>query len=105
MRENVYKEFKFYNWNITTDETARPTTIIQPNIPLKINIKNLNENYNRHKILNYYYEYQLQHPKIDFKNISKEGRHVVVNYYYEFLNQFNESTDTIIKSDSLFVTF
>ncbi len=42
---------KCYKWNVTTDETTRPRTII-PNTPLKLNFRELNKDCNRH--LEYY---------------------------------------------------
>ena len=78
LRTDIYKDMRYYNWNVTTDETTRPTTIIMPNLPLKLNFGKLNEDYNRHRILNYYYEYLLQRPRFDFKNINKNDRHIII---------------------------
>ncbi len=50
-----------------------------PNTPLNINFRELNKDYNRHKILNYYHEYLLQRPKSDFKDLSKTDRHIINN--------------------------
>jgi hypothetical protein len=55
LRTDIYKDMKNYVWKLTTDETTRPTTIIIPNLPLKLDFGKLNEDDNRHRILNYYY--------------------------------------------------
>ena len=73
-----------------------------------INCNKFNEDYNRHKILNYYHEYLLSpllHVKFDFKNLDKNDKFKINNYYYEYLNKFNELSDTIIQSNqSYFIT-
>jgi 5-methylcytosine-specific restriction protein A len=161
MRTDIYKDIKYYNWNVITDETARPEKKIkelntyqntfykfdineryskyemkcqelqqalekeikvQPKLQyfnslLKreyqietqdINCNNLNEDYNRHIILNHYHEYLLRpllRQKFDFNNLDRDDKHVINNYYYEYLNKFNILRDTIIKSNqSYFIT-
>ena len=72
-----------------------------------INCNKLNEDYNRHKLLNYYHEYLLGPPqsKFDFKNLNNEDKLKIQYYYYEYLNKFNELSDKIIKSNqSYFIT-
>jgi hypothetical protein len=73
-----------------------------------VNCKKLNEDYTRHKILNYYHEYLLNyllHPKFDFNNLNKNDKFKIHYYYYEYLNKFNELSDKIIKSNqSYFIT-
>jgi ATP-dependent exoDNAse (exonuclease V) alpha subunit len=73
-----------------------------------INCNNLNEDYNRHIILNHYHEYLLRpllRQKFDFNNLDRDDKHVINNYYYEYLNKFNILRDTIIKSNqSYFIT-
>ena len=98
LRRDKFKDTKYYKWNVTTDETTRPATIIIPNTPLKLNFRELNKDYNRHRILNYYYEYLMKRPRFDFKNLNKNDRRLINNYYYEYLNKFNELSDKIIKS-------
>ena len=75
-RRDRYKDVKNYKWNVT-DETTRPRTIIIPNTPLKLNFRELNKDYNRHRILNYYYEYLMKRPRFDFKNIDDNDRRLV----------------------------
>ena len=70
-RRDKNKDTKYYKWNVTTDETTRPATIIIPNTPLKLNFRELNKDYNRHIILNYYYEYLMKRPRFDFKTLMK----------------------------------
>ncbi len=90
-RTDTFNDMQGYQWNVTKDETTRPRTImsrtiILANTSLNLNFKNLNENYNRHRILNYYHEYLLTRPRFNFKILSKDDRHVINNYYYEYLN-------------------
>ncbi len=66
-----------------------------------INCNKLNEDYNRHKILNYYHEYLLSPllcPNFDFMNIDKNDKFKIQYHYYEYLIIFNELSDKIIKS-------
>jgi DNA replication protein DnaC len=105
MRTDIYADIKYYDWNVIDDTTQKLTTIIQPNTPLKNNLRELNKDYNRHRIMNYYYEDLIQRPKFDFQNLNKNDRHIINNYYYEYLNKFNELSDRIINSnESCFIT-
>jgi hypothetical protein len=108
IRRDKYKGVKYYNWNVTTDETTRPKTIIIPNTPLKLNFKELNKDYSRHRILNYYYEYLMRRPRFNFNNLDKNDKFTINNYYYEYLNNFNELSDKFIKfiksNQSYFIT-
>jgi hypothetical protein len=103
-KTDIFNDMKCYQWNVTTDETTRPRTmmsrtILVANTPININFKNLNENYNRHRILNCYHEYLLKLPRFNFENPSKDDRHVIYNLFYEYLNKFNILRDTIVKSN------
>jgi ATP-dependent exoDNAse (exonuclease V) alpha subunit len=68
----------------------------------------MNEDYNRHKILNCYHEFllkSLSRPKFDFKNLDSNDKFKIQYYYYEYLNKFNELSDKIIQSNqSYFIT-
>jgi len=104
-RLDTFNDMKSYQWNCITDETARPRTIKEVNRPINLNFRSLNENYNRHRILNYYHEYLVSRPRFNFNDLSKDDKHVINNYYYEYLNKFNILRDTIIKSNqSYFIT-
>jgi len=104
-RLDTFNDMKSYQWNVITDETARPRTIKEVNRPINLNFRSLNENYNRHRILNYYHEYLVSRPRFNFNDLSKDDKHVINNYYYEYLNKFNILRDTIIKSNqSYFIT-
>ncbi len=99
IRMDKYKDAKYYKQNVTTDETTRPETIIIPNTPLKLNFRELSKDYNRHIILNYYYEYLMKRQRFNFNNLDKNDRR------YEYLNKFNELSDKIIQSNqSYFIT-
>ncbi len=41
IRRDKYKDVKYYKWNVTTDKTIRPETIIIPNTPISFIIENL----------------------------------------------------------------
>ena len=71
-----------------------------------INCNTLNEDYNRHKILNYYHEYLLSllpRPNFDFKNLDNNDKFKIQYYYYEYLNKFNELRDKIINSNESYL--
>ncbi len=72
IRRDTYKDVKYYKWNVTTDETKRPETILIPNTPLKLNFRQLNKDYNRRMILNYYHEYLMKRPRFNFNNLDKK---------------------------------
>ena len=159
-RRDIYKDVKNYTWNVTTDETTRPSPVkqikfkqlntfykfninekyfkyeikcqeLQQTLNKKIMIKpklkyfngllrheyqiekkdincnKLNEDYNRHKLLNYYHEYLLGPPqsKFNLQNLNNEDKLKIQYYYYEYLNKFNELSDKIINSNqSYFIT-
>jgi hypothetical protein len=54
-----------------------------------LNFRKLNEDYNRHRILNYYYEYLMQRPIYNFKNIDKINQRLINNYYYACFHFIN----------------
>ncbi len=81
-RLDTFNDMKSYQWNCITDETARPRTIKEVNRPINLNFRSLNENYNRHRILNYYHEYLVSRPRFNFNDLSKDDKHVINNYYY-----------------------
>ncbi len=72
-----------------------------------INYNKLNEEYNRHKILNYYHEYLLSpllRPEFDFDNLDQNDKLKKHYYYYEYLNKLNISSDTIIKCNQSYLS-
>jgi hypothetical protein len=80
IRRDKYKDVKYHKWNVTTDETTRPETIIIPNTLLKLNFRELNKDYNRHKFLNYYYyEYLMKRPRFNFNNLDEKDRRLINN--------------------------
>jgi DNA replication protein DnaC len=105
IRRDTYKDTKYYKWNVTTDETTKPRTIIIPGRPIKHNFRELNKDYNRHRILNYYHEYLMKRPRFNFNNLDENDRRLINKYFYEYLNKFNELSNKIVKSNqSYFIT-
>jgi len=41
MRTDIFKDLKYYNWKVSTDEITKPQSFIQPNTPLNNNHQNI----------------------------------------------------------------
>ncbi len=50
IKRDVCKDTKYYKWNVTTDETTKPRTIIIPNRALILDCRQLYIDYNRNKL-------------------------------------------------------
>ena len=111
MRRDIYKDVKYYKWNITTDETTRPNKIKQLNSKqLNTFYKfNINEKYIKYVMicqeiqqtlnkeviikpkLQYFNgllkrEYQIEGKDINYNKLNEDyNRHKFLNYYHEYL--------------------